>query len=386
MVERGDGIAAAGNRNQRPFARQRRRRPGERDGCGVERRNLESAERTVPHQRAAAFQHVTERLDRRRPDIENHLVRRDFVDVHGARRRVRGKFFRDDHVIGQMDGAACGVRRVENRVGGIDEVVLAQRLADIDPARREEGVGHPATDDQMIDLADKVAQHVDLARHFRAADNRRNRMRGIAERGVKCLELGLHRATGIGGQPVGNALGRAVRAVRRRKGIVDIDVADFGKRIGERGVVLFLTRMKARIFEHGDVAGRENGNARLGAFADAVGDEHHRMAENVGDAVDDEAERLGRVLRPFRAAEMGKQQNDGALVRQFADRRHRRANSRVVGDGAVGHRHVEIDAHQHLLASDITYVVERLEICHLSLRSRSVPPRRRGSISCALIP
>jgi len=43
---------------------------------------------------------------------------------------------------------------VHDRVGGRGEVVLAQRPADIDPPRGEEGVGHPTADDQMLHAGD----------------------------------------------------------------------------------------------------------------------------------------------------------------------------------------------------------------------------------------
>src|SRR3546814_4066119 len=58
----------------------------------------------------------------------------------------------------------------------------------------------------MIDLAHQMAQHVDLARHFRAADHRCDRMCRIAERGVERLQFGLHRAPRISGKPARDAL------------------------------------------------------------------------------------------------------------------------------------------------------------------------------------
>src|SRR3546814_3971680 len=96
--------------------------------------------------------------------------------------------------------------------------------------------------------SDLMAQHVDLARHFRAADHRCDRMCRIAERGVERLQFGLHRAPRISGKPARDALGRTMRAVRRRKGIVDVKVADFGERVGKGRIVLFLAGMEARIF------------------------------------------------------------------------------------------------------------------------------------------
>jgi hypothetical protein len=45
--------------------------------------------------------------------------------------------------------------------------MLAKRFADIDAARGQERVGHAAADDQVIDLGDEVAEHVELARDLR---------------------------------------------------------------------------------------------------------------------------------------------------------------------------------------------------------------------------
>src|SRR3546814_6899597 len=81
------------------------------------------------------LEHVCQRLDRRRADVEDHLVGSDLVDVDGARRRVGREFLRDHHTIGQMDGAPGLVGGVEVHVRGINQIMLEQRLADIDPAR-----------------------------------------------------------------------------------------------------------------------------------------------------------------------------------------------------------------------------------------------------------
>ena len=49
-------------------------------------------------------------------------------------------------------------------------------------------------------------------------------------------------------------------------------------------------------------------------------------------------------------AEMRQQQHDRAAVAELEHRRQHRAKPRVVGDPRAVHRHVEVDAHQHLLA------------------------------------
>src|SRR3546814_7433277 len=50
---------------------------------------------------------------------------------------------------------------------------------------------------------------------------------------------------------------------------------------------------------------------------------------------------LSRVLRPPRPPEMREQQHDRVLIRQFADRRHRGADARIVAHGAIEHRSEE---------------------------------------------
>ncbi len=103
-----------------------------------------------------------------------------------------------------MDGAARLLRGVEYLAGGAGEVVLGERLADIDAARGEEGIGHAAADDQVIDPGDEVPEHVQLGRDLGAADHGRDRAFGVAERGLQRLQLRLHRAAGISGQQMGD--------------------------------------------------------------------------------------------------------------------------------------------------------------------------------------
>ena len=98
-----------------------------------------------------------------------------------------------------MDGAAGGVGGGEDLLGGAGQLMLAERLADIHPARGEEGVGHAAADHQMIDAGDEVLEHVELGRNLGPAHHRRHRMRGIAERLVERVELGFHLPPGESG-------------------------------------------------------------------------------------------------------------------------------------------------------------------------------------------
>src|SRR3546814_6286952 len=68
--------------------------------------------------------------------------------------------------------------------------------------------------------------------------------------------------------------------------------------------------METRILEHRDIARRQHRDPRFRALADAVGDEHHRMAEHILQPAHDQAQGLSRVLRPPRPPEMREQQHD----------------------------------------------------------------------------
>ena len=104
--------------------------------------------------------------------------------------------------------------------------------------------------------------------------------------------------------------------------------------------------------------------AAFGLGADAVLGEGDRPAEDRGDRRHDlAAARIsGRaVLRP---AEMGEQDRLAALAGDLADGRRDGADARVVGDLAVGHRHVEVDADEDALALEVAGVVEGAECGH----------------------
>jgi hypothetical protein len=59
---------------------------------------------------------------------------------------------------------------------------------------------------------------------------------------------------------------------------------------------------------------------------------------------------------------MGEQDDLGAFLREFLDRRHDAMDAGAVGDDAIGHRHVQVNAHENALAGNVGgKVVKRLE-------------------------
>jgi hypothetical protein len=78
----------------------------------------------------------------------------------------------------------------------------------------------------------------------------------------------------------------------------------------------------------------------------------------------DQAGRQRRVALALGAAEMREQQDLGPGVGQLEDRRRDRAGAGQVGHPPVGHRQVEVDAHQRDLAVDRADLVQRAKGRH----------------------
>jgi hypothetical protein len=196
-------------------------------------------------------------------------------------RRIGRELLGDDHVIGKVHGAIGALGRVQDRQRGVGQIMLAQALADGNAAGRQEGVGHSATDDEVIDLGDQMAQHVELGRDLGASDHGRNRAFGLAERLFQRLQLRFHGAPGISGQQAGDGFGGTVGAVGGGESVVHIQVAERSHFAGKLGVVLFLARVEAGVFQDGDVARLQLRDIVGGERAGAVADEADRTAQHI---------------------------------------------------------------------------------------------------------
>ena len=148
------------------------------------------------------------------------------------------------------------------------------------------------------------------------------------------------------------AFGRSVRAMRGREGVVDVDVAELGERRDKRRIVLFFFLVEARVLQTKNVAVLHRGDGFFGDVADAVVGKADRPAENMREFMRDGFERVFRIAA-FRASEMREQDHLAALAGDFGDGRRDALEPRRVGDLAVFHRHVEIDAHENALSLHI---------------------------------
>jgi hypothetical protein len=130
----------------------------------------------------------------------------------------------------------------------------------------------------------------------------------------------------------------------------------------ERRIVLLFLFVEAGVFQAEDVAILHRRD-RLGCrFADAVIGKRNGLPDHLRQRFGD---RLQRVLgiAALRPAEMCEQDDLAALTGDFGDGRRDALQTRGVGDPAVVHGDVEVDAQQHALGPNVD-VIKGAEFVH----------------------
>ena len=141
--------------------------------------------------------------------------------------------------------------------------------------------------------------------------------------------------------------------MRRGEGVVDVDLAKGREIGGEGGVVGLFPGVETQILEQRELAIAKLGHHRPGLGADTVAGEGHASAQCLAQLGRDGGKgerRIGLALGP---PEVGHDDHPGALGGEFPQGRHQTRDPRPVRDLAIGHRDVEVGAHQHALAGDI---------------------------------
>ena len=143
--------------------------------------------------------------------------------------------------------------------------------------------------------------------------------------------------------------------MRRRKRVVDKDIAERGEAAGELAVVVFFLGMKAGVFQAKNIAVLHRGDGFLRRRPDAILGKGHRLFDDPRHRGGDGFERILGIAA-LRPVEMREQNDLAALAGELGNGRGDLFDAGCVGDLAVGHRHVEVDAHQHAFSFDVGVV------------------------------
>ena len=262
---------------------------------------------------------------------------------------------------------------------GRRQILFRQRLADADALRMQKRVGHAAADHERVDLADEIFQQIDLGGNLGAADDRDHGFGRRFQRLAQRVEFGLHGAPGIGRQLVAEAFGRGVRAVRGREGVVDPDVAELCQFRDEGRIVLLFFLVEAGVFQTEDVAVLHRGDRLRRRLADAILGERDRLLDHLRERFRHRLQRLLGIAS-LGPAEMREQDHLAALAGNLRDGRRDALEPRRVGDAAVLHGDVEVDAQQHAFALYVDVIEGAEGFCHWRV---SCPGRmRREAARC----
>jgi len=263
----------------------------------------------------------------------------------------------DNHIFGQYHTAVLPARQSQSLARTVGHVALAQRAADFPALSTEKCIRHCAGDDEDIDLADEKAQQIELGRDLRAADQCQNRPPWRLESRRQRRKLGLHQLAGGIRQQPRQRVDRSVGAVRSREGVVDVNVAEFGKSSRKIGRVRFFLLVEAKVFEEGHLPGLKRGNDTLRVVANAIlSKDDFSTANRPAQWRDQGSKRKGEVSRSVRPAKMRHHDDLRAPIEERLDGRRESLNSGRIGDSAVLHRHVQIGTQQHSLAAYVDVV------------------------------
>ncbi len=170
---------------------------------------------------------------------------------------------------------------------------------------------------------------------------------GFSERGFQCFEFGLQRAAGERRHFMREPLGRGMRAVRGRESVVHVNIAVFRECCHEIRIVLFLAFMKAGIFEQQNLSRLQNRNGLGGVVADAIGREQHNLVERLREHGHESASSDSDLSTPLGRPKCESKITFAPLSESSRMVGKHALDAGRVGDAAIFHRHVEIDADEN---------------------------------------
>ena len=237
---------------------------------------------------------------------------------------------------------------------------------------KQEGEAHAATDDDGVGFVDKSVDNADLIGYLRAAKDCNERTLGVVEHAAKRLHFTSQQEARVCRKQCSNAGRGSMSAVGGAERVIHIHIAQLGKHLAEHGIVFLLTLVEAEVFKHNDFAVGKRCNLRLCVIAHGIGGKNNGGIDKLSQTSSGRRKRelfLKALAR--RTAQVAHEHDFSAALYEVFDSRQRRANARVVGHDAVFDGHVEIDTHEHALASDVN-ALDSLDVGHKKTPHQSV--------------
>ena len=145
----------------------------------------------------------------------------------------------------------------------------------------------------------RLSDERQLVGHLRAAEDRHERVRRVAQQALQHLDLALQQQPGAGGEPARDPLGGGVGAVGGAERVVDVVRVALREPVGEGRVVLLLLRVEAEVLQHHQLAGAERRHPAADLVAHAVGQQLDPPAHQLAQPGGGRSERQLRLRSPF---------------------------------------------------------------------------------------
>lgn len=267
----------------------------------------------------------------------------------------------------QLDVVLLGL--LDETLDNLGSLLIEERVSNLDVVNGLlEGESHTATDDEGVDLIEKVVNELNLVRDLGATKDGKEGSLGVLKSLGEELEL-------LGDKEASGSLGeidtdhRRVGSVSGSKGVVDVDVGERRKRLSELldllGVSLdllavgilggsLLLGVESEVLEENDLTVLGVGNLLLDLGADTVVEEDDGLAEQLGELGLDRLQGVLLNSLAVGSAEMrGEDDSLGALVNSVLDGGKSGDNSLVVSDLGAIERDVEVDSDEDSLALEV---------------------------------
>mmetsp|Transcript_24291 Transcript_24291/g.76681 ORF Transcript_24291/g.76681 Transcript_24291/m.76681 type:complete len:426 (-) Transcript_24291:71-1348(-) len=359
----GDGARAGGGHN----------RIHEGFGANLEFRHLEDAHGAVPDNGLGLINSLFVRRHGLLTAVKAHETIGDTLLLCGSLDLTVLAKLGGDGEVHRQDDLNSQVLRLLHDVGNdLRALLVIEGRADGHVvADLQEGVGHAAANDHLVDLVQHVHDELDLVADLGTTQDGEDGLR----RGFQDLRKGVEL---LGHQTAGALYVKtlanhgAVRAVGGAKGVVAVDVRELADGRAELGdlvlvrlhlvalrvhALALLLDMKAQVLQQEDRAGRRIRAGRLDLSAAAVRQEGHRLPKLL---LHDLGHRRQRVLvhlaTVWPAQVRGENHGLGAALQDALDGGQRAVDALRVGDDGwvllvLGH--VEVHTHEDTLAGNV---------------------------------
>lgn len=238
-------------------------------------------------------------------------------------------------------------------LGGLDEVVLHQRVSNIESLGLEEGEDHTSTDDDLVTLVKECFKDGNLGRDLGSTDNGGHGLLSILDGTVKVFELlGEQVSSNRRLEELGDTLGGGVGTVGRTERVVHVEVEGGSELLDESRFVLGLLLVESGVFEHDDITLLGLTDHLHDFIADAVRGKLDLLSEELSQACGARGKRV-LVLLSIGASQVRRDGDDGTLALEVFNGRDRRADTGVIGDGLSIQGDVHVATNENLLSLEL---------------------------------